>query len=237
MKKILFITIIIFGSLSLFSQDDDIKLYDPKAKEILDDLSDKLKDKNARLYFLYSFYNAQDTTTNFEYYGYLFAKDQDKYKVMVPDIEVFSDGIKTYSYNKKSNEMNITFVDPANDLVYTPQKMVTVYQSGFKYAYMGEANFDAKIKQNGQISTKNKTCHVIDLYPEDPKNSPIALIRIWIDKATNELAIVKYQHSSGFEEIVEILSFELDITINDDIFKFDPTKYPSTIDIIDFTED
>jgi len=236
MKKILVIIAILLGNIIVFSQDDVPSVYDPEAKVILDNLSNKLANKNARLYFLYTFNNAQDSSS-FEYYGYLFAKGADMYKVMIPDVEVFSDGIKTYSYNKKINEINITFVDPSSDLAFTPQKLITAYQSGYKYSYRGEVSFDAKVKVNGQVTTQNKTCHVVDLYPENPNNSPFSIIRIWIDKDANELVSVKYQLNNGIEEVVEILNFELDVTINDDIFSFDPTKYPADIDVIDFTED
>lgn len=235
MKKAIFISIILLSYFAVFSQNDPT-IYDPQAKEVLDNLADKLEGKNARLYFLYSFYNAQDSSST-DYYGYLFAKDDDKYKVMVPNVEVFSDGVKTYSYNKKNNEMNITFVDPSNDLAYTPQKLITIYKTGYKYSYRGEVTFDAKVKVNGQVTTKSKNCHVVDLYPENPKKSNFSIIRIWIDKDANELVSVKFQYNSGIEEVVEILNFEIDVNINDDIFIFDPSKYPSDLDVIDFTED
>ncbi len=236
MKKILLLSIALFNFFIVFAQPDENSVYDPKAKEVLDDLSEKLKDKNARLYFLYTVYNAQDSSET-EYYGYLFVKDENKYKVLIPEVEVFSDGIKTYNYNKKNNEMNITYVNPENEMVYTPQKMITAYKSGFKYSYRGEVNFDAKTKIDGKIKTKNKTCHIVDLYPENVKKSAFSIIRIWIDKTNNQLVSAKYQHRNGIEEVVEILKFEIDIKINDDIFKFDPSKYPKNLDIIDFTEE
>ncbi len=234
-KKALIVALILISYISGFSQIDSIT-HDPMAKQILDNLSNKLKDKNARYYFVYNMSNAQDSS-NIEYYGYLFSKGQNMYKVMIPDIEIFSDGIKTYSYNKKNNEMNITLVDPNDDAVYTPQRMVNAYKSGYKYSYRGVATFDAKVKINGQITTKNKSCHVVDLYPENIKNTNLSIIRLWIDENTNELVSAKFQYDSGIDETVEILSCEIGVTINDDIFKFDKSKYPADLDVIDFTED
>ncbi|MBN2891683.1 MAG: outer membrane lipoprotein carrier protein LolA [Bacteroidales bacterium] len=237
MKKILFISIILLAGISLFAQETEFSNYDPEAKKILDKLSDKLAEKNtARIYFEYSAHNAQDST-EYSYMGYLFVKDESKYKVIIPENEIFSDGVKVFSYNKKANEMNITFSDPKNDAIYTPQNLINAYKKGYKYSYRGELTFEPKARVNGEIVKVTKTCHVIDLYPENPKKSPYSIIRIWIDKDKNELVSVKYQEKDGVEQVVDILSFELDITINDDIFTFDPKLYPENIDVIDFTEE
>jgi len=235
MKRTLLTIVLLISFYFGYSQPTYNDTHDPQAKTILDKLSAKLKDKTARIYFLYSFYNAQDSSKT-DYYGYLFVKGENKYKVIIPDAEVFTDGVKNYNYNKKNNEMNITFADPANDMAYSPQKMLTSYKSGYKYSYRGEITFDAKTKVNGKVITKSKTCHIIDLYPENPKKSDFSIIRIWIDKNANELVSIKYQLNNGIEEVVEVLNFDVDVNINDDIFKFDASRYPANLDIIDFTE-
>lgn len=236
MKKIFLISLILLVSSVIFAQKDSL-IYDPDALVILDKLSEKLSSKNtARIYFEYSLYNAQDSTQS-SYKGYLFVKGDAKYKAIIPDNEIFSDGEKVYSYNKKANEMNITFVDPEADVIYTPQNLVNAYKKGYKYSFRGEINFDAKSKVNGEITTVNKTCNTVDLYPENPKKSPYSLIRIWIDKDNNELVRIEYQQKDGISQVVDILLFELDVVINDDIFTFKPELYPENIDVIDFTED
>lgn len=231
------ISIITILSLSAFGQEENYETHDPEAKKILDKLSEKLSEKKTgRIYFSYTAHNAVDSS-KFSYMGYLFVKDIEKYKVIIPESEVFSDGTKIYSYNKKANEMNIMFADPNDEAIYTPKKLINSYKEGYKYSYRGELTFEPKVKVNGKIVKQTKTCHVIDLYPEKPKESPYSIIRIWIDKDKNELVSVKYQQKSGIEEIVEVLSFELDVKINEDIFSFNPALYPKNLDIIDFTEE
>ena len=234
MKKLIILSILLFTFVNIFAQD---YTHDPEARKILDKLSDNLSSKNtARIYFEYTLYNAQNSTES-SYFGYLFVKDEFKYKVIIPDNEIFSDGEKVFSYNKKANEINITFADPASDAIYTPQNLIDMYKEGYKYSYRGEITFDAKTKINGEITTTSKVCHIVDLYPENIKNSPYSIIRIWIDKTNNELVSIKYQQNDGIEQVVDILLFELDVVINDDIFKFNPDLYPANIDVIDFTEE
>lgn len=236
MKKI-FGIFIILASINLFGQTDSInQVKDPLAKKYLDKLSESYASHStARFYFRYSLYNAQDSTSN-QFQGYLFVKQPEKYKVIIPDQELFSDGIKTYMYNKKTNEMNITFVDPNNEAVYTPGNLLNLYKKGFKYSYRGLATFPAPVKKGDTIIEVQKSCHVIDLYPEHPKGKPYSIIRIWIDKDQNELVSVKYQMKSGIEQVVDILKTDFDIVINDKLFVFDKNNYPKDLDITDFTE-
>ncbi len=236
MKKIILYTVIILSFSSIYAQQDT-NIYDPLARKYLDALSNKLSEKNtARIYFDYTVHNSQDSSEN-TYSGYLFVKDDAKYKIIIPDNEIFSDGNKIYQYNKKANEMNITFADPENEAIYTPRKLINAYKKGFKYSYRGEITFDANVRIDGVVSKESKTCHIIDLYPENPKKSPYSIVRIWIDKDKNELVSVKYQQKDGIEQVVDILSFELDVIINDELFIFNPELYPENIDVIDFTEE
>ncbi|MEA3451090.1 MAG: outer membrane lipoprotein carrier protein LolA [Bacteroidota bacterium] len=235
MKKIILVSLIFFINVNAFAQDDKY-IHDPKAKVVLDKVSEKLKNhKTARFYFRYTLYNVQDSSKS-EYQGFLFVKGEKKYKILIPGQEMFSNGVKTFTFNKSANEMNITFVDPSADAVYTPQNMLNMYKKGYKYQYKGDLTFAAAVRKDGKIATKNKTCAVIDLYPEKIKKSTFAIIRLWIDKSTNELVSAKFQQKNGIEQVVEILTTDFDITINDKIFIFDKTLYPKNIDVIDFTE-
>jgi len=212
-----------------FSQTKDTNIYDLKAKKILDQLSQKMSNKNFQINFEYTIYNAQDSSKQ-SLKGYLYAKGE-KYKIIIPFAEFFSDGTNTYAYNKKANEMTIQPTDPNNEQVYTPNKMLNMYKNGFKYTLKGEATGDFKQKINGKLTKKNLTCYVIDLYPEKPKTSEISIIRIWIEKNKIDLISIKFQYTSGIEEVIEVLEQKIDITISDDLFKFDKNKYPKNLDI------
>jgi outer membrane lipoprotein-sorting protein len=239
MRKIIlsFVFVFVFTSFYGQSKKEIYKMvHDPIAKEHLDALSNKYrKHKTVRFYFKYTVYDAQDSSKK-EYYGYLFVKDSLRYKIIIPEQEIFTDGIKMYSYDKKSNEMNITYVDPNSEAVYTPQKMLDIYKKGFKYSYRGLATFEASVKKNGKITKEKKSCYVVDLYPEKPKGTPYSIIRLWIDKNDNELVSAKYQLKNGIEQVVEILQTDFDVKINDNIFKFNKSLYPKNLDVIDFTK-
>ncbi len=237
MKKLYAFIFLIFNFLNLVSQNSDsiYKLvHDPEAKKILDKLSKKYdKDTSMRIYFEYNIYNAQDSSEK-SFYGYLFVKGK-KYKLIIPDVEIFSDGQKVYAYNKKTNEMNINFEDPENTDVLTPNNILHIYEKGFKYRLRGVATFDAKVRKNNQNTTEHKECWVVDLYPEHPKGVPYSIIRIWIDKNKNELVSLKYQGKNGIDQVVNILEIKHNIFINNLLFKFDRKRYPQDMEIIDFT--
>ena len=218
----------IFTNICL-SQTKDTNIYDLKAKKILDQLSQKMNNRTFQINFEYTIFNAQDSSKQ-SLKGYLYAKGE-KYKIIIPFAEFFSDGTNTYAYNKKANEMTIQPTDPKNEQVYTPNKMLNMYQNGFKYSLKGEATGDFKQRINGKLTKKNLTCYVIDLYPEKPKTSEITIIRIWIEKTKLDLISIRFQYSSGFEEVIEVLEQKLDIPISDDLFKFDKSKYPKNLDI------
>ncbi len=237
MKKLLFLFFILVLSFKVFSQNDEYerRVHDPEARKVLDKLSKKMaKDTTVRVYFEYNYYNAADSSEN-SFKGYLFVKG-DKFKLIVPNVETFCDGKKVYSFNKKSNEMDITFYDTASSEILTPRGVLDVYKSGFKYRLRGIATFDAKVKKNGKITTEKTEAYVVDLYPEHPKGVPYSIIRIWIDKNKNQLVSIMYQGKNGVQQVVNILEYKSNPLINDKMFEFDKSRYPSDMEIVDFTE-
>ncbi len=241
MNKILSI-LAVFLFLGAFAQEPDIDtiIHDPQAKKILDRVSNRYQKFNTlRLYFQYQVYDNKDTTDRLkeQYTGWLFVKGQDKYKLIIPDIEIFSDGQKIYSLDKANNELNITWYDPESESVLTPQKLLYIYKQGFKYSYRGYATFDTKKAVNGKIVPQKRTMDIVDLYPEHPKESPYSLIRIWVDKNTGQLVSVKYQGKNGIDIVVDFLEEKPDINIPDIMFTYDPKRLPKDVEVNDFTEE
>ena len=237
MKKSIFILLIFSLNLNILwaQKNDQDFVHDPEAKKVLDKLSQKMaKDTTARIYFEYNYYNATDSSEE-TFKGYLFVKGE-KYKLIIPDVETFCDGQKVYTYNKKTNEINIVAYDPQSQDILTPNNILDIYKQNFKYRLRGIATFEAKVKKNNQITTEKKEAYVVDLYPENPKSVPYSIIRLWIDKNKNELISIMYQGKNGIQQVVNILEYKSNIFINNLIFKFDKNRYPKDIDIIDFTE-
>ncbi len=239
--KNLIITLLSIISFSYLSaqQADTLSIHDPAAKEILDRVSKRYQAYNTlRIYFSYQMYDNKDTTNRLkdQYKGYIFVKGQDKYKLIIPDLEIFSDGVKIYSLNKKDKELTITLYDPESESILSPQKLLYIYNHGFKYLYRGEVSFDTKTLSNGQIVPKRRTMYIVDLYPEHPKESQFSIIRLWIDKANDQIVSIKYQAKNGIDYVVDILEEKPNLNIPDILFNFDRNRIPKDVEIIDMTE-
>ncbi len=239
MKKFLILTALIAIYFSAIAQRDTITVHDPEAKKILDKVSQRYKNfSTIRLFFEYQVYDNRDSVNKLQdkFKGWLFVKGQDKYKLIIPDIEIFCDGIKIYSLDKKNKELTITLYDPEDQSILSPQKLLYIYQQGFKYLLRGTATFDTKKLENGKVVPIQRTMYIVDLYPEHPKKSPYSIIRLWIDKSTNQIVSIKYQGKDGIDFVVDILEEKAGINIPDIMFKYDPQRLPKGTEINDMTE-
>jgi len=235
MKKIIIFLFLVLANILVYSQKDSAT-YDSEAKVILDKLSKNTASfASVRIYFSYSTINKIDSSEeNFE--GYLYIKGADKYKFIVPNNEVFSDGKKTWSYLKKEGEMTVTWVDPNDKSVLTPSNLLTIYEKGFKYRLNGE--IDTKIKQKSGKTTVEvpKTLYVIDLYPEKVKDTPYSIIRIWIDKSEMKITNIRYFGKDEYDYMIDILEFNTETVVPDILFNFNEKNYPADLEIIDATQ-
>lgn len=234
MKKTLILLFIIFN-FSAFSQTDTLT-HDPQAKEILDKLSKKTSSFEAiRIFFTYTSVDKIDSI-NDSYEGYLFIKGKDKYKLIIPGNEIFSNGTKVWSYLKNEGEMNVTWADPNDKSVLTPTNILTIYEEGFKYNLKGEVKTDISQKTNDEIVEVERTLYVIDLYPEKVNETPYSIIRLWIDKENMKITNIRYFGKDQLDYIIDILEFKTDTSIPDVLFNFNAENYPADLEIIDVTE-
>jgi len=236
MKKItLILSLLLFVS-SIFAQTDEDLTHDPKAKKILDDLSANFKSyQSVRMYFEYKLTSKQDTVTE-NYNGYLFTKNNDKYKLIIPNNETFSDGKKVWQYNKKVAEINVTYADPENNSLLTPYSLLSIYEQDFKYLLKAEVEFEIKRKKDGKITNQMQKMYMVDLYPENVSNSPYSIIRLWINVEKTEIISVKYFGKDGNDYIIDIIEFSPNILIDDKIFEYQKENYPKNVELIDLTE-
>ena len=234
-KTALFLSLIILLT-GAFAQTSDELTHDPKAKEILDELSNNFKTyESVRMFFEYKLTSKKDTVTE-SYNGYLFTKSNDKYKLIIPDIETFSDGKKVWQYNKKVAEINVTYADPENSSLLTPYSLLSIYEQDFKYLLKAEVEFDVKRKKDGKITTQKQKMYMVDLYPEDVSKSPYSIIRLWINMDKTEIISVKYFGKNGGNYIIDIIEFSPDVIIDDKIFEYQKANYPNNVELIDLTE-
>jgi outer membrane lipoprotein-sorting protein len=193
---------------SLFAQQD------AKAKEILDKLSQTNKSyKTIQIEFSFTLENKTGSVTETNE-GSVALKGK-SYRLHMPamGMEVYSNGIATWSYLTQSNEVNITGNEEESDAALNPANLFTIYEKGFKYSYIGEENIGGK------------SALVIDLFPED-KTKEFTRVRLCIDKSRYQIIMAKTFNKDGNVYTLSMKNMKIDQNLTDDFFKFDPAKFP-----------
>jgi len=208
MRTIFLFSILTLVAGSVFAQQD------AKAKEILDKLSLTNKGyKTIQIDFSFTLENKSGSVTETNE-GSVALKGK-SYRLHMPamGMEVFSDGAVTWSYLTQSNEVNISAVDPESEATLNPANIFTIYEKGFKYAYVGEESVGGKVAQ------------VIDLFPVD-KAKEFTKVRLSVDKAKSQIIMAKTFNKDGNTYTLGMKSMKTDQNLTPDYFKFDPVKYP-----------
>ena len=140
---------------------------DPAAKKILDGVSSKFKTyKTVQAKFSLKVENATGKNLGTKT-GTVYMKGT-KYRITLTGQEIFSDGSNVWTYDKASNEVTISKIDPsANSL--TPQKLFTnFYDKDFLY------------KLNAPATINGKSMKEIELTPID-KTKPFHKVLLYVD--------------------------------------------------------
>jgi len=208
MKAILLFSVLILFTGSLFAQQD------AKAKEILDKLSQTSRSyKTIQIDFSFTLENKTGSVTETNE-GSVALKGK-SYRLHMPamGMEVYSNGIATWSYLTESNEVNITENEANSDASLNPANLFTIYEKGFNYSYIGEETISGKVSQ------------VIDLFPTD-KTKEFTRVRLYVDKTKSQILRAKTFNKDGNAYTLSLKNMKTDQNLTDDYFKFDPAKYP-----------
>ena len=208
MKVIYLFSVLMLVAGSLFAQQD------PKAKEILDKLSQTSRSyKTIQIDFSFTLENKTGSVTETNE-GWVALKGK-SYRLHMPamGMEVFSNGIATWSYLTASNEVNISEVEAGSDAALNPANLFTIYEKGFKFTYIGEE------------SIGGKTAAVIDLFPTD-KAKEFTKVRLYVDKSKYQILKAKTFNKDGNAYTLTLKNMKTDQSLADDYFKFDAVKYP-----------
>jgi outer membrane lipoprotein carrier protein len=140
----------------------------------------------------------------------------DRYRITLPDNEVWADGTAVWSYLPDVNEVTVTEPDPDDDSFVTrPSLLFTMYQEGYKIRLVEETS--------GEWS--------IDLYPEDI-NEGLMRIRLKIGKARYDLKSAEYKTKDGITVTLTAGKYDLSFRPETGYFTFKPADYKG-VDIID----
>ncbi|MEA2043032.1 MAG: outer membrane lipoprotein carrier protein LolA [Bacteroidota bacterium] len=193
---------------------------DPKAKAILDKLSEQTEGfKSIQLKFDYKIINNQ-TKQEKSYKGYTFMQ-KDRYKIIIPTVEIISDGESMWTYQKEIGEVSIDYIRPEEDNIFNPAKLFTIYKRGYKY------------KLIGSYKRKAMNISIIDLFPESPDKKSFTRVRIEIDTEKNRIVSLTTFGKDGIDYVIEIQNTKPNIKIPEGFFTFKKEKYPKDIEIID----
>lgn len=219
MKK--FATILLFGALSapaLLAQSKGIGSSDPEAKKVLDAVSTKFKTfKTVQAKFSLGIENASGQSLGSKS-GTVYMKGN-KYRISVTGQEIFCDGSNVSTYEKSTNEVTITKLDPTVNTI-TPQKLFTnFYDKDFLY------------KLNGTQTVKGKAVQEIELTPTD-KSKPFFKVLLYVDKASNTIKGAKLFEKTGNRFNYSVNGFTPNSSVSDAQFLFDAKNYPG-VEVVD----
>ena len=207
MKRTLLISILTVITGLTYAQD-------PKAKEILDKLSQTNRSyQTIQIDFSFTLNNQKNNTTETNE-GWVALKGK-SYRLHMPALamDVFSDGANTWSYLTESNEVNISENEADSDAALNPANLFTIYEKGFNYSYVGEEN------------VTGKAAFVIDLVPEN-KAKEYTKVRLFVDKTKYQILKAISYNKDGNTYTLVLKSIKTNQNLADDFFKFDPAKYP-----------
>ncbi len=213
MNKIITFVVATLFAIQINAQDD------PKAKSILDNLSKKTKAYTSiKAEFLLTITSKKDGVIESQS-GSIQLKGN-KYNLSIKGQEVISDGKTVWTYIKESEEVHInTISNDENDGTFSPNKLFTLYETGFKYKYVEEKN----------------NIHSINLYPKDASSKAFHRITLFVDKIKNEIKEVKVYGKDGSESTYKIKTFTANTALADNLFTFDKAKHPK-VEIIDLRD-
>ena len=192
---------------------------DQKAKEILDKLSAKTKAYSTiKADFNYTLDNQAEDMHETQQ-GTLAIKGS-KYYLKIAGQEIRCDGKVIYTYLKDAGEVQISELEEGNNDQITPSSIFTMYEKGFRHKYIKEENI------NGVVT------EIIHIFPLDLDNKSYHTVKLYINKAKMELSKIEIMGKEGDVYTYTIKSFQTNVTLGDEFFVFDKSKYPG-VDVID----
>ena len=217
-KLITSFALLLMSIVTIYAQPKGMGNNDPEAKKILDAVSAKFKTfKGIQAKFSLNIENTAGKSLGTKT-GIVYMKGN-KYRVTITGQEIFCDGSNISTYDKSTNEVTITKIDPsANSL--TPQKIFTnFYDKDYLY------------KLNGEKAVAGKKIQEIELTPID-KSKPFFKVLVYVTKATQTISSTKVYEKTGNKYTYSVTNMNTASLVNDTQFIFDAKKFPGA-EVID----
>ena len=213
MKTILLISALVIGLIQCV-----LGQYDPKAREVLDAMSNKYQSiPSFKASITHTLENQQENL-NEEFSGDITVKG-DMYRLDMGGQEVINNGVTLWTYLEDVNEVNIADYDPEDEEL-SPSKIYDLYKTGYKYTLIVE------------LPNQGDSYDIVDLIPED-KDNQFFKIRMVISKKEHTLKSWKMFDKTGNVYTYQITDFNPNLEISDSFFVFDASAYEG-VEVIDF---
>lgn len=205
MNKFLQIAILFLISFSIQAQDK-------KAKDLLDQVTTKVKSyKNIAIDFKYSLNNSKENI-NQESKGNV-TMQGNQYVLNLMGVTKIFDGKKIYTINPEDEEVSITKFNEKDDNAITPSKMLTFFNTGYKFSW--------DIVQ----SVKGRQIQYIKLTPTSIKDQRKEIL-LGIDTQTKNIYNLIEVGKNGTKTTLTVNSFKTNQPLSKNQFIFEPSKYP-----------
>ncbi len=223
MIKTLSFCILFLLTVAVFAQQPQAvkPLQDPMAADILKDVSQKM---NALATMKVDFVFKQEDSKSGDtvsFKGTILMKGV-KYHIDMGVSEIFYDGLTMWTWVKENKEVNVIEIPPTGDNSFdftNPRNLFTLYNGNYKYNYIGEETVGGSI------------CQKIDLFPKEV-NSEYTRMRVWVDGNKDQIKMVKVMSRNGEHFTFRIRSFTPNITVTDDMFRFNSDIHKD-VEVID----
>ncbi|NMH28743.1 LolA family protein [Flavobacterium silvaticum] len=206
MKNFLSIALFILFATSLQAQDK-------KAKDLLDQVTAKVKSyENIVIDFKYNLNNSKENI-NQESKGNVVLSGN-KYVLNFMGATKMFDGKKTYTIVPEDEEITISKVSDKDENAITPSKMLTFFNSGYKYTW--------DILQN----IKGRKIQYIKLVPISNKDQRKEIL-LGIDSQTKHIYNLIELGKNGTKTTLTVNSFKFNQPLSKNQFTFTQSKYPN----------
>ena len=206
MKNFLSIAVLLLLSIGMQAQDK-------KAKDLLDHVTAKIKSyDNITIDFKYSLTNSRENI-NQESKGNV-TMQGNMYVLNLMGVTKIFDGKKTYTINPEDEEVTVSRVNEKDENAITPSKMLTFFNSGYKYAW--------DILQN----VKGRKIQYIKLIPNSPKDQRKEIL-LGIDIQTKHIYNLIEVGRNATKTTLTVNSFKTNQPLSKNQFTFTESKYPN----------
>ena len=207
MKRFLQVAIALLIGFSVQAQDAK------KAKELLDEVSAKIKSyDNIVIDFKYTLNNPKENI-NQESKGNV-ALQGNLYNLNFMGVTKIFDGKKVYTIVPEDEEITVENFDASDEKAITPNKMLTFFNTGYKYAWDELQN------------VKGRKIQYIKLIPNSTKDSRKEIL-MGIDTQTKHIYNVIEVGKNGSKTTLTVNSFKTNQPLSKNHFTFTKSKYPN----------